>query len=125
MNNRSAFVRDTAATAGFAFKEYFRPLLLAGGLLKRLVYRSRSPVPSATLAGPSSASLGITREMIAKRAYQLWRDRGCPHGSHQADWIEAETQLRAEMTGKPMVQPAVRDGQPTRDIKKTERRQVK
>lgn len=40
--------------------------------------------------------LGNTSEdEIARRAYQLWRERGCPEGSAQQDWFEAAEQLRA------------------------------
>jgi hypothetical protein len=37
-----------------------------------------------------------TREEIAFRAYLLWERRGYQHGSPDADWLEAERQLRAE-----------------------------
>jgi hypothetical protein len=30
------------------------------------------------------------REQIAKLAYQLWQERGCPQDSAESDWIEAE-----------------------------------
>jgi hypothetical protein len=36
------------------------------------------------------------REAIAQRAYELWQRRGCPQGSAESDWYEAEAQLRAE-----------------------------
>lgn len=36
------------------------------------------------------------REAIAARAYELWLRRGCPHGSAEQDWLEAEAQLRRE-----------------------------
>ena len=32
-------------------------------------------------------------ERIAKLAYALWQYRGCPIGSPEDDWIEAEKQL--------------------------------
>ncbi|HEV7614172.1 MAG TPA: DUF2934 domain-containing protein [Steroidobacteraceae bacterium] len=37
------------------------------------------------------------REHLAIRelAYQLWVDRGCPAGSAERDWLEAERQLSA------------------------------
>jgi len=35
-----------------------------------------------------------TREEIAEAAYQLWIERGSPHGSHEEDWHEAEARLR-------------------------------
>ena len=31
---------------------------------------------------------------IAALAYQLWQARGCPEGSPEIDWLEAEKQLR-------------------------------
>jgi hypothetical protein len=32
-------------------------------------------------------------EDIARLAYAIWQDRGCPHGSDVEDWLEAERQL--------------------------------
>jgi hypothetical protein len=31
-----------------------------------------------------------TPEQISILAYQLWRERGCPHGSPEEDWKHAE-----------------------------------
>ena len=39
----------------------------------------------------------ITREMIEKKAYELFLARGCEHGSDVNDWLEAERQLRAQI----------------------------
>jgi hypothetical protein len=33
-------------------------------------------------------------EQIAALAYELWIERGSPHGSHEEDWHRAESQLR-------------------------------
>jgi hypothetical protein len=33
------------------------------------------------------------RVSIAELAYQLWVTRGCPEGSEELDWLEAERQL--------------------------------
>jgi len=33
---------------------------------------------------------------IKMRAYQLWAQRGCPHGSADQDWYQAEQELRAK-----------------------------
>ena len=33
------------------------------------------------------------QEIIAKLAYALWEQRGCPFGSPECDWQEAERQL--------------------------------
>jgi hypothetical protein len=34
-------------------------------------------------------------EEIKKRAHELWMERGCPHGSADEDWHQAERELRA------------------------------
>ena len=33
---------------------------------------------------------------IRERAYELWLERGCPHGSADQDWHQAESELRAQ-----------------------------
>ena len=38
----------------------------------------------------------LDRAMIADRAYQRWVERGCPLGTAQEDWLEAEKELRSE-----------------------------
>ena len=36
-----------------------------------------------------------THKRIETRAYQLWEQRGCPPGSPEADWYQAEAELKA------------------------------
>ena len=31
--------------------------------------------------------------LIAEKAYQLWLDRGCPDGSAERDWLDAEEEI--------------------------------
>ena len=33
---------------------------------------------------------------IGELAYQLWQARGCPEGTAEQDWLDAERQLRAK-----------------------------
>jgi Protein of unknown function (DUF2934) len=42
---------------------------------------------------PSPASSTVKHENIAQLAYLLWQRRGCPEGSPDNDWFEAERQL--------------------------------
>lgn len=35
-----------------------------------------------------------SHEAIARRAYALWQERGCPEGESTADWFAAEAELR-------------------------------
>jgi hypothetical protein len=60
---------------------------LHGGLvMSRVSTAPKSPAPASVMAPPST-------ERIAMRAYELWRERGCPHGSDQQDWYQAEREL--------------------------------
>lgn len=42
----------------------------------------------------TEGSFGIDHEELARRAYECWHARGCPEGSSEADWFEAERQIR-------------------------------
>ena len=46
---------------------------------------------------PSEHGNGIDSTEIAALAYRLWLSRGCPEGSPEVDWLEAEQQLRARL----------------------------
>jgi hypothetical protein len=48
-------------------------------------------------AAQPSAAPKVTHDRIAMLAYEKWMKRGCPHGSDQQDWLEAEAELRAEI----------------------------
>jgi hypothetical protein len=39
-----------------------------------------------------------TREQIAQRAHDIWVKNGCKHGQDEQNWLEAERQLKAEMS---------------------------
>ena len=54
---------------------------------------STPPTPTTT-----TPSVKVPHEKIAMRAYEKWCKRGRPNGSHQLDWLEAEAELRAEMS---------------------------
>ncbi len=47
---------------------------------------------------------GRSHEEIALRAYQLWEERGKPHGSSEEDWHLAEHQLQA---GRPFLKESI------------------
>jgi hypothetical protein len=44
--------------------------------------------------------------VIAARAYELWQERGCPIGSDQEDWFQAEQELTAEVERNQMLRAA-------------------
>jgi hypothetical protein len=49
---------------------------------------------NARIGTPLTAR-AISREQIAKRAYEIYASRGYAAGDQNADWLEAERQLRA------------------------------
>lgn len=44
------------------------------------------------LTSGKTALVPADQSVIAALAYQLWQDRGCPIGSPDEDWFEAEKQ---------------------------------
>jgi hypothetical protein len=52
-------------------------------------------IPKAEqLSKRSTDHAGPAHEEIARRAHQLWEERGKPHGSDEEDWLRAEHELR-------------------------------
>jgi Protein of unknown function (DUF2934) len=45
----------------------------------------------------TSSTVRVPQEKIAMRAYEKWCKRGRPQGTDKQDWIEAESELRAEL----------------------------
>lgn len=43
----------------------------------------------------ASAGRGVTHDMIARRAYEIWESRGRVDGYAQQDWEQAERELRS------------------------------
>jgi hypothetical protein len=41
----------------------------------------------------------VDESLIADRAYELWQARGCPAGSDQEDWFNAEEELKRMVQG--------------------------
>jgi hypothetical protein len=52
---------------------------------------------------PPVAHSGPSHEEIARRAYQLWEERGGPHGSPEEDWHRAQRELRVRSGAYPVV----------------------
>jgi hypothetical protein len=61
-------------------------------MAKRSIRKSKSvpPVAPAAVAAPVVAP---THEAIARRAYELYLQRGATHGCDLLDWIAAEREL--------------------------------
>lgn len=61
-----------------------------------LIKRSRREVAGRGRALMVPATPVPSREMIARRAYEIWRRHGCPAGTAFQDWLAAETALRSQ-----------------------------
>ncbi|MHB1425720.1 MAG: DUF2934 domain-containing protein [Gemmataceae bacterium] len=58
-----------------------------------------SRVVTPPLAQPTPTPLlAITPEKIAMRAYEKWIQRGRLQGTEMQDWLDAENELKAEMS---------------------------
>ena len=57
------------------------------------------PTTYAELPEPIITELAIQRHVsepdVARLAYALWEQRGCPEGSSEEDWFRAEQELWA------------------------------
>ena len=49
----------------------------------------------APAAPPDEVEPSVSEEEIARRAYALWEERGCPIGSPEEDWHRAIEEFRA------------------------------
>lgn len=62
--------------------------------------KSSQPPQTKPSDGPKAPQSELQNALyskdIASLAYQLWQSRGCPEGSPDVDWLEAEKQLRRQ-----------------------------
>jgi hypothetical protein len=47
-----------------------------------------------------STECDVSQDEIARRAYEIWQDRGCPSGDGAQDWQRAEAELLAARVGR-------------------------
>lgn len=47
--------------------------------------------------GSATSSVGPTYEQIARRAEEIWQQKGCPPDQDDLNWREAEAQLKSEL----------------------------
>ena len=53
-------------------------------------------MPSIAAASVAGLMSDVTEIDIARRAFELYCERGCEHGHDLGDWLEAERELRRE-----------------------------
>jgi hypothetical protein len=52
--------------------------------------------PTGSVPGPIEAQKPLDSSSVAALAYQLWHARGCPDGSPETDWFQAERELSSQ-----------------------------
>jgi hypothetical protein len=57
-----------------------------------------SRVSTPTAPTSMTPSVKVPHDKIAMRAYDKWCKKGRPHGTDKQDWMEAEAELKAEMS---------------------------
>src|SRR5258708_36296622 len=76
-------------------KPFFKEGLHMSRVVTPLVARpANTPAPVM----PAHTTASLPYEKIAARAYEKWVKRGRPHGTDKQDWIEAEAELKAEVS---------------------------
>ena len=57
--------------------------------------RGSGMTPRGTVGTDQDATMRVpTTDEVSARAYQRWHQRGCPDGSPEVDWREAEEELK-------------------------------
>ena len=55
----------------------------------------KSMQSEAGITSEETSAMNRDYSEVAALAYQLWNDRGCPIGSPEEDWFQAETELKS------------------------------
>ena len=50
--------------------------------------------------GRAAHTSGISEEDIAKRAFEIWQEEGCPSDRGDSNWLQAERELRAKLVSQ-------------------------
>ena len=62
--------------------------------------KSSKPISVTDHTSHSSETVNSTSD-IAALAYELWEQRGCPEGSPEQDWYEAERKVQSQTESQP------------------------
>ena len=94
-HQRAAELEDGAAHAHRVAQQQGKQEHLTGHELSRQAseHQASHDRPAASTVGHGIVAFGHAE--IAARAYELWQERGCPHGSPEDDWYRAAEELRS------------------------------
>lgn len=86
-------VTSTRKAAPSASKK-MKPQQIAQDVVMHAQEARQQPMMSPAASGPTAMAndmVNITHEMIAQRAYEIWREQG---GGETENWLRAERELR-------------------------------
>lgn len=73
--------------------------IMEGNMASRAMKMHRQKAASSLNTQPDTIEI-VEAAAVAARAYELWQERGCPIGSPEVDWFQAEDELKTRMTGQ-------------------------
>ena len=68
------------------------------------------PDQLAVTPGPGMIATGPAHDAIARRAYELYEQRGRRDGQDQEDWFQAERELSEQADSRSSIQELMRTG---------------
>ena len=94
---KKAVVKKTAKVAAKVTKAKTKAKPKAKATVKTV---AKPAVKKSTGSKNIVVSLNQLYELVEKRAYEMFLERGCSDGGHQGDWYLAEKELRSRVTIK-------------------------
>jgi hypothetical protein len=100
-HQRAAELHDQAAHAHRVGEQHGKQDHLTGHEHSRqALERSRAAHQQTQATAIKHGIAAFGQDEIAALAHELWRARGCPDGSSEEDWFQAEEELRARAAGR-------------------------
>jgi len=69
---------------------------------KQVNSNSKTITAIASVAANNGAATGCDYEGVCQLAYLYWQARGCPEGSPEDDWFQAEQELSSRAVSAPV-----------------------
>jgi hypothetical protein len=94
-HHRAAELHDGAAHAHRVGEQQGKQAHLTGHEHSRQALEHSRDAHQQTKVAATGHGIAFGHEDIEALAYELWRARGCPDGSPEQDWFQAQEELRS------------------------------
>ncbi len=91
MAKRTSMTQKTPVTSKSSPEQPTSSVGVSGSQPMRTPERQAGTAPSSSQRSAQTQTSSITHDMIAHRAYEIWRSRG---GSDMENWLRAERELQ-------------------------------